>query len=342
MGGQSLSGGYLNCITVAVGDSNRIYTGASDGQIWMTRDAGAMWKQINAGLPNRAVTSVATFPGNPSAVLVSLSGTTANTPRLWVCNDTTAAAPQWVNISGAGATGLPDVPANCVVLDPYQPASVYYVGTDIGAFFTQNSGATWTNATQPLGLPNVAVYQLVVVPGTRYLHAVTYGRGIWRINLAPPRAVSGIITLDGVPNPASVNAAAPVGPITLEFRPTNGGATLVRSAALPANGAFSFGDIPAGSYSLAVKGAKWLRVAKPIDATGSNVTNLQFFLPTGDANNDNACDVVDFGILVNAYGSKFNDGTGNYDPTADFNCDGRVDVLDFGLLVNNYGALGDN
>ena len=62
-------------------------------------------------------------------------------------------------------------------------------------------------------------------------------------------------------------------------------------------------------------------------------------LGAGDSDNNNMVDVLDFGSLVNAYGTALVDNNG-YDPTVDFNFDGRVDVLDFGLLVNEYGVTG--
>jgi hypothetical protein len=40
---------------------------------------------------------------------------------------------------------------------------------------------TWQNATQPLGLPNCEISALKLVPGTGYLMAATYGRGMWRL-----------------------------------------------------------------------------------------------------------------------------------------------------------------
>ncbi len=68
------------------------------------------------------------------------------------------------------------------------PETEIYVGTDIGVFYNLNGGATWRNGTAPLGLPNVQVNTLRFVPGTGYLMAATYGRGIWRIRfpLTPP------------------------------------------------------------------------------------------------------------------------------------------------------------
>ena len=60
----------------------------------------------------------------------------------------------------------------------------------------------------------------------------------------------------------------------------------------------------------------------------------------GDADANNAVDVLDFGVLVNSYG--FSSPNPNYDPSADFNMDGAVNVLDFGILVNSDGLIGQD
>ena len=51
----------------------------------------------------------------------------------------------------------------------------------------------------------------------------------------------------------------------------------------------------------------------------------------GDANGDNAVDVIDLGILATNY-----DQIGKTIDTGDFNQDGSVDVIDLGILATNY------
>lgn len=188
LGNQRLTGSstaVITAIAVAPGDGSRIYTGSSDGQVWMSQNRGTTWTQINTGTPSlttRSITSIAVHPNNPSDILVGVSGTGSG--HLWRCADTTAASRVWTDQSGSGASGLPDIPLNSVVRDPNQPSSVFYTGTDVGVFYTADGGATWTNATYTLGLPNVQVNELEVVPGTGYLMAATFGRGIWRIRIS--------------------------------------------------------------------------------------------------------------------------------------------------------------
>ncbi len=193
VGGQSLTNGRLRAIAGAPSNANVIYTGGDDGQLWMTTNAGNSWRQINFGLPNRAIMDIAVHPTNPYKVYVALGGT--GTPHVYRCDNTLANPVQWVNISGSGITGLPDVHTNTIALDPAAPDLVIYVGNDVGFFYTVDGGATWRNGTQPRGLPNVQVNTVRVVPATGYLMAATYGRGIWRIQL--PLTPTGDVNGDG-------------------------------------------------------------------------------------------------------------------------------------------------
>jgi photosystem II stability/assembly factor-like uncharacterized protein len=171
LGNTQLSNGQIRAITVAPSNNQRLYVGTTDGKFWISSNQGASWTQ-RTGLPNRAFTSIWVNPIDPDHVRVAVGGT--GTGHLYESYD---AGVTFVNISGSGTTGLPDVPTNAVTCD----ASSLWVGTDIGVFYSADSGLTWQNATQPLGLPNCEISALKLVPGTGYLMAATYGRGMWRL-----------------------------------------------------------------------------------------------------------------------------------------------------------------
>jgi hypothetical protein len=114
-----LTNGRLRAIAGAPNNANVIYTGGDDGQVWMTTNGGASWRQINANLPNRSISDIAVHPTNPYKVYVVLGGT--GTPHVYRCDNTLANTPVWVNISGSGLTGLPDVHTNSIALDPAAP-----------------------------------------------------------------------------------------------------------------------------------------------------------------------------------------------------------------------------
>lgn len=125
-------------------------------------------------------------PANKNDILVCLSGT--GTSKVWRCADTTAATPQWTDVGGL-ASGVPDVPANCIERHPAFPQTTWFLATDVGVYRTDNAGASWYDYTAAQGLPNVEVTRLVAVPGTGKLVAATFGRGIWQISLTTPEEV---------------------------------------------------------------------------------------------------------------------------------------------------------
>lgn len=334
LGSQQLSvDGEVLIIAVAPTDGNRIYTGSSRGELWMTTDGGTTWTQINTGtisLPDRVITAINVHPTNPSEILVGVSGT--GTGHLWRCTNTLAGATRtWQNRSGSGATALPDIPLNAIVRDP-DSVNTLYVGTDVGVFRSTNMGGNWSNATGALGMPIMHVNDLKVVAATRSLYAATYARGIWRLSLPTSAySVSGTVSLNGIANNAY--------PLTFEFRPSTG-TTFQRIITPNANGTFTAGDIPPGTYALAIKGPKWLReTVTGITITNANVTGVSTTLKAGDINDDNIVDLFDLILFFESYGAAPNSNSWN--DLADFTGDSVIDLFDLILFFENYGQAGD-
>ena len=193
--GTALAGQGNNLRTIATcpSDATRVYTGSDDGQVWAVTGLNnlnnAVATQVDngfsGGLP---VVSIAVSPTNPKDVLAALAG--VGDANLYRCSNTAAVSPVWTAVNGSGKTAIPTGNVNSVVRDPGNPASVWYVGTDLGVFMTTNSGSTWSNLTNPFGLPNVTVNHLVANAATGFLYAGTYGRGLWNIALPSPSLVS--------------------------------------------------------------------------------------------------------------------------------------------------------
>ena len=148
-----------------------------------------------------------------------------------------------------------------------------------------------------------------------------------------PSTVAGKVTLQ--------DTAYQTQPVTFNFRSTDGGVTYTQSVTPASDGSFALTNVPAGAYSLGIKGVKWLQAARVIDTTAGNVSGLAVSLAGGDANNDNSVDSTDFGILIGAFNSSASISGSGYDPTADFNDDGSVDSTDFGILIGNFNEMGD-
>lgn len=144
--------------------------------------------------------------------------------------------------------------------------------------------------------------------------------------------VSGHITLQNAVNQAQ--------PLTFEFRPTDATQPFVRAVTLNADRTFSLAGIPRKAYHVRIKGAKWLAKVLTVDTTNGDVSEVNTTLRAGDANNDNAVDIVDLLLLIAHY-NQVSPNAG-YVEAADSNCDGITDIVDLLLLIGNYNMLGDS
>lgn len=166
----------ISAIAVAPGNQSIIWVGHNNGDVFRTTNgtaANPTWTQVDTnptGLPNRFVTSLTISSSNSNIVYVTLGGFVGDNVYR-----TTDAGNTWTEITGTGATGLPDVPVRALVISPIV-SNYLYVGTEVGIFASEDNGATW-------GLPqdgpaNVSVDQLFCLGGD--LIAATHGRGIYR------------------------------------------------------------------------------------------------------------------------------------------------------------------
>jgi uncharacterized repeat protein (TIGR01451 family) len=197
--------GARGCLISAIGladGGDGVYVGTDDGVVSVSPNAvtsdAPTWTRVGQTvLPNRPVTQFAVDRSNWRVAYASYAGFGAATPTNRGHVFATADGGQhWRDIS----SGLPDVPANSVVLDPSND-NVLYVGTDVGAFVTVNGGQTWKRLGT--GMPKVASWQLDYDPSHGVLAAGTHGRGAYTLqnrNALPALVVS------------KSDAGTPVGP----------------------------------------------------------------------------------------------------------------------------------
>ncbi len=195
LGGAALAGSSAYITALGAGCAGSvIYTGSLDSKLYRSTNPNSSWGQIDGGVFNgRPIIAISVDPSDGNSMLVGLGGT--GIAHLWQCSDTSLSSRVWSPVVGTGLTSIPDVQLNTIARDPSDPKHTWYVGTDVGAFMTVDAGATWTNATLPLGLPNVEVTELKPALGTGHLYAATFGRGIWRIPLTG-KANYSVIDLD--------------------------------------------------------------------------------------------------------------------------------------------------
>jgi hypothetical protein len=121
--------------------------------------------------PNRYVMDIAFHPTNSSIIWVSLGGFGSGHVYRSTDGGTT-----WENRSGSGLTGLPDVPTNAIMLDPFN-ANTIYAGNDLGVYISLNAGATWYDFNGGLW-DATQIMDLVAVPGNK-IRAATHGKGVF-------------------------------------------------------------------------------------------------------------------------------------------------------------------
>lgn len=151
-----------------------LYAGSSNGRIQRTIDAlgpATAWTDITGNYPGGYVSDVATTSGQTPSVFVTRGA--FGQSRLYRSTGTGT----WTAVG----SGLPDVPANAVAVDPLDDTRIF-VGTDVGVFESEDGGDTFLPFA--LGMPSGAVVtDLEVGASPHVLVAGTYGRGAFLVNL---------------------------------------------------------------------------------------------------------------------------------------------------------------
>ncbi len=156
----------LSVIAISPSNTNVIYTGSAQGRAMVTTDGGKSWKDITSGLPNRFITSITVDPSNAATAIFTFNGY-----RSGHVFKTTNTGATWEDISG----NLPDIPVNALLIDPLDRKTIF-IGTDIGAFRSNNRGLDWESFNQ--GMPWVIVKAFALTRNGDIL-AATFGRGVY-------------------------------------------------------------------------------------------------------------------------------------------------------------------
>lgn len=192
-GGGNLTFGTIITIDVSSFDSDLIYVGTDDGNVWVTQDGGTNWNNISGSLPNRWTTRVQTSIFDEGTVYATFSGYRygQSLGNIFESNDFGAT---WTDISG----DLPDGPINDV---EESPSEGLFVATDFGVMHYTGS-SSW-EVWGP-NLPNVVVTDIHYDDGSGFLYAGTYGRSMYR-SLTDVLGVNEVLEQEIVlfPNPAT-------------------------------------------------------------------------------------------------------------------------------------------
>ena len=152
-------------------NSNIIYAGTDDGNVWNSLDDGTTWNQLDVGMNiPRWTTAVLPDPVNEKTAYVTFSGFRYGSNDGSVYK-TINNGETWLDITG----DLPDIPINDIQVDLRNNA-LLFVATDIGVYFSKNEGSNWEILGE--GLPNVPVIDIDIEHDGK-LAAATYGRSMY-------------------------------------------------------------------------------------------------------------------------------------------------------------------
>lgn len=173
-GGGNLTFGTITTISVSPINSDIIYVGTDDGNVWITENGGTNWTNISSSLPNRWVTKVLASRDDSNSVYVTFSGYRYGEDNGHVYRSTNNGV-SWSNIS----LTIPDIPINDIEQD--QNGNLY-LGTDIGVLASGNQGFSWEILGE--NIPSVVVNDLFIHEGTQYMYAGTYGRSSYKLDIS--------------------------------------------------------------------------------------------------------------------------------------------------------------
>ncbi len=164
----------ISAIAVSPITSDLILVGHNDGSIFRTLNGASSspsWTSFNSPVAGRMVTRLTVDTAHPTNwIYATFGGFNGDNVYRTIDNGVT-----WVDVTGSGATGLPNVPVFSLVVHPTNPNFVY-LGTEVGVFTSEDAGATWFLPQD--GPANVSVQELFWMGGD--LVAVTHGRGLYR------------------------------------------------------------------------------------------------------------------------------------------------------------------
>ena len=172
--------GRATAIAIHPADPDRVAAGTESGfvhvtDIGTTSDGTTTWRGKRAR--SAWATWVAFDPIDPDTIYVTYGGFGGK----HVFRSTNGGR-RWTALDGSGATGLPDIPAHVIVVDP-EDGDRLFLGTDLGVFVSTDGGANWAQENAGFGNYVTESLQIQRVGAKRYLYAFTHGRSAWKVEL---------------------------------------------------------------------------------------------------------------------------------------------------------------
>ncbi len=178
----------IRSISLSPVEKGIIWVGTDDGNLQLSRNDGADWKELSKRLPGAPdsgyIAQVRASEHDASTAFVVMNDYRRGDRGAYAYK-TTNMGDNWERISGGGTV---DAPVRCIVQDP-EEASLLFLGADDGLYFSLNGGDNWRKWKS--GYPNVRTRDLVIHPREHDLVIGTFGRSAYVLDdIRPLRALS--------------------------------------------------------------------------------------------------------------------------------------------------------
>jgi len=167
-----------------------IWVGTDDGNVQLTRDGGATWKNVGgglAGVPKGSwISWVEASRHDPATAYATVDRHTFGDMEPYLYR-TTDFGKTWTQLVGAqsGVRGYAHV-----IREDAVNRNLLFLGTEFGLWTSVDAGQSWA-ALRPANFPAVAVRDIVEQERDRDLVIASHGRGIWILDdLTPLRNMS--------------------------------------------------------------------------------------------------------------------------------------------------------
>jgi photosystem II stability/assembly factor-like uncharacterized protein len=159
-----------------------LVVGTDDGLIRVTRDGGKTWMKTEhfPGVPDTTYVSRVIFSkAAEGTIYATLDGHRSNDFKPYVLKSNDFGK-TWTSIT----SDLPDGGSVQVIREHPRQASLLFVGTEFGVYFTIDGGGHWTQLKS--GIPGVPVHDLQIQARWNDLVVGTHGRGVFILDDLSP------------------------------------------------------------------------------------------------------------------------------------------------------------
>ncbi len=177
------TGGVITTISESPMSPGLIWVGTDDGNVYLTCDDGATWKNVRSHVPGVPgslwVSRIEASHFKKGTAYLAFDGHRSDNFQPWVFK-TEDFGQTWSSISSS----IPQVHCVYVIIEDLKNPDLLFAGTEFAVFYSLNRGITWTKLNN--NLPTVAIHELVIHPRDNDLIAGTHGRGIWILDDITP------------------------------------------------------------------------------------------------------------------------------------------------------------